>query len=336
MPVHSAFVSGLLALALASGPLCAQGPKVQPTPFSVWLNLEELGKPGAPKPALPIWIEDITRKSVADVASATSKTVFRVRLRHVGSLSSMLQLRLFFFDRAGGTPTVTGWTETGLKTFSAGALGAGLDLPSSASVTVPAAEIDYLEIELPGDGADLRGAFLSPLQKHETRRAVDFSSSTDLEDPFGNLPETVPSADDEFLYGRVRATIDAGVLKLTAAEHFRAEYGFELQEQPSLALCTFELLNADPLNPPRVWVNGKAAGRASLHVPDLADPAFQSEPSTQATHYAGWLRAQVVIRGTLLEAGLNKVVLGLDERSEPVAIRAVQLQLKQLTKSTAP
>ena len=44
--------------------------------------------------------------------------------------------------------------------------------------------------------------------------------------------------------------------------------------------------------------------------------------------YAGWLRAQRVIPGSALRAGLNKVVLQLNGESGPVAVRAVELQLK--------
>lgn len=336
MRIRHQIIGCLFALVVAGDRLAAQELRVQPTPFSVWLDFEELGKADVPKGALPIWIEEVVKQSIPARDGAAAKTLFRIRLRRVGSLNSAFQLRLFFFDQPGGAPVVTGWTETGLQPFSGGALGAGLDLPSSASLIVPAAEIDYLDIDVPGDGTNLRGAFLSTLQKHETRRALDFPSAAKLEDAFGNIPEAAPAPDDVYLYGRVRATVDAGILKLTAVDNFRAQYGFELEERPTLAVCTFDVLNADPLNPPLVSVNGKAVGRAFLHLPDLADPGFRSKPPSHTTHYTGWLRAQVVIRGPLLSAGLNNIVLRLDGDSEPVAVRAVELQLKYVSNPNRP
>ena len=44
--------------------------------------------------------------------------------------------------------------------------------------------------------------------------------------------------------------------------------------------------------------------------------------------YAGWLRAQKLIPGSALQAGQNTVVIQLHKESGPVAIRAVELQLK--------
>ena len=310
----------------------AQEMKVQPTPFSVWLNFESVRKRDQPRMALPIWMESVVSATTPEGKGRLQKTSYRIRLRRFGHLNSSFQLRLFFTDLPTARPVVTGWTETGLCTFSPPPLGEGLNLPTSAALTVPGAQMDYLDIEVPGDGSNVRGAFLASLAKSETQHALDFSPAAPVEDPFGRPPPAAPSPDDSYLYGRVRATIDPGVLKLTPPELLRADYQFELDARPQLAVCTFEILNADLTAPLLLWVNDQWIGPVSLQVPDLADPGYEGGrhfPGREAPfHYHGWLRAQAIIRGSMLREGLNKIILGLDPSSGPVAIRAVELQLK--------
>jgi len=331
MPIRSAsFIACLLA---AATPLPAQELTIQATPFSVWIDFDKLNPLAARKLALPIWIESVAKGRTAARGRVAEISSFRIRFRRIGNLNGPVQLRLFFFDDPNASPIVKGWTETGVLAFSSGPLGLGLDLPSSALLVVPGAEVDYLDIEVPGDGSNVRGAFLSSLQKHQTQRAVDFPSAAAIEDPFGNFPPLKSPADDTFLFGRVRATVDPGIVKLAHPAAPRAEYDFELENSPALVLCTFEILNADPVRALRMWVNDRPLGSVSPHFPDLADPGYQVRTAPAGTesqvHYTGWLRVQVPIRGAHLSAGLNKIVFGLDEGSEPVAIRAMELQLKQ-------
>ena len=111
-----------------------------------------------------------------------------------------------------------------------------------------------------------------------------------------------------------------------------ATYEFELDARPLLAVVTFEILELDPLYSPEITINGRALGAISVHLPDLADPGFEGavlplEPDMRF-HYAGWLRCQKIIRGSALEAGLNRLVVQPNSHSAPVAIRAVEIQLK--------
>lgn len=334
--------AGLAALALLGWDTfaTAQEMKVHPTPFSVWLNFEAVRKRDTPRMGLPIWMESVVSTTTPAANGTPEKTSFRIRLRRFGHLNSAFQLRLFFTDTPGAAPVVSGWTETGLCAFSPPPLGEGLNLPTSAALTVPAAQIDYVDIEVPGDGSNVRGAFLASLGKRETQHALDFGPISAIEDPFGQPAPAAPSPDDSYLYGRVRATVDPGVLKLTPPELVRADYQFELDARPQLAVCTFEILNADLTAPLLLWVNDQWIGPVSLQVPDLADPGYEGGrhfPGRDAPfHYHGWLRAQAIIRGSMLVEGLNKIVLGLDPSSGPVAIRAVELQLKHPVTNSNP
>jgi hypothetical protein len=183
-----------------------------------------------------------------------------------------------------------------------------------------------------GDGSNLRGAYLSTLKAHEAKHALDFDPAGTVEDPFGKSPPAAPPADDQLLYGRIRATIDPGVVKIAPPETARARYEFDLDAAPLLAVCAFEVLNADPLEPLYVWVNDRPVGPVAVRFPDLADPGFQAASSPLERdlrfHYTGWLRAQVVIRGSYLNGGTNKIVLSLNEQAKPVAVRNVEIQLK--------
>jgi hypothetical protein len=44
--------------------------------------------------------------------------------------------------------------------------------------------------------------------------------------------------------------------------------------------------------------------------------------------YTGWLKAQLVIPGSSLQAGLNKLALQVNKQSGPVAVRSIEIQLK--------
>jgi hypothetical protein len=315
------------ALLASAGAVRAQSLVEQPTPFSVWLDFKALAQGVKRKSGLPIWIETVERIRVHQTA-----TTFRLRLRRFGPLTEELQLRLFFRDHPGAAPNITGWTETGAQPYESGPLGDGLGVDTSASLVVPAAELDYLDIEVPGDGANLRGAYLASLRKDAIRRALDFAPAPAVLDPFGQPAPVEPAEEDTLLHGRVRATIDTEPLKLTPPASTDAVYQFSLDAQPILATASFEILGADPLTPLAVYVNGHYAGPLAVSFPDLADPGYVglAVPLERnlRLRYTGWLRAQVQLAGARLQAGANTLVLRASPESTPLVLRAVEIQLK--------
>jgi len=309
------------------GFLNAQELQRQPTPFSVWLDFRSLVK-GTPKRAgLPIWVESVER-----VSAIKDRTMIRIRLRRLGALNEHLQFRLFFRDKPNAAPNVSGWTETGSQPYISGALGDALDVDTSESLLIPTADLDYIDVEVAGDGKNLRGAFLSSLRKGAVWHGLDFAAPANLADPFGHAAAAQPAENDALLFGRVQATIDTTPLKLVPPGQVDATYEFTLQSAPLLASVTFEVLGASPLEPISVFVNGNFAGSLTVGFPDLADPGFVgiSSPLEKDLQfrYTGWLKGQVIVPGSQLVGGLNSLVLRVNEHSGPIVLRAVEIQLK--------
>ena len=206
----------------------AQELQEQPTPFSTWLDFQSLGSAHAPRQSLPIWLESVQRTAQPSNTNSPVKTTFRIRLRRLGQLNDHLQLRLFFDDVPGASPLVSGWSETGEQQFRSQPLGFGLDLATSESLAIAADHLDYLDVSVPGDGSNVRGAFVATLKKSETLHAIDFATPAEVSDPFANLPATQPATNDSFLYGRVKAVIEAGPITLAAPDFREKAWEIEL------------------------------------------------------------------------------------------------------------
>ena len=327
---RSAILLVLFSISALSAP--AQDLKTQPTPFSVWLDFQKLATPGAARSSFPIWLESFQSQSKKSFDGKVAKTTFRLRFRKLGALNEELLLRIFFDDQVAAHPAVAAWSELGEQLFASKPLGDGLGLPTSESLAIPMRGVDYIDIETPGDGANVTGAFLTSLQTALVKHAVDFDAPAPLADPFQNPPAT-QTGDDVFLFGRVKATLAAEPVKLSPADAPAVTFDFELDAQPEIAVVSFEILNVDVTAPPLVSVNDHALGASAPLMPDLADPAYQ--PSVRPMdadvrfHYAGWLKCQKAIPGSALRSGSNQLVIQLNGRSASVAIRAIEVQIKQ-------
>lgn len=310
----------------------AQELRQQPTPFSVWLDFRALASAHPPKVSLPIWLESLQSDSAEGPGGTIAKTTFRLRFRQLGALNRDLLLRLFFDDVKGRSPVITGWTDAGLTVFEHGPFGASLNLPTSATIALSMLDVSYIDITVAGDGGNIRGAFLSSMRRGETLYALDFSTPAAVSDAFDNLPSNPPPTDDSVLFGRVRATIDPGLVTLRPRAETTQSWEFELAAGPLIAVVSFEILNADLLSPLEVVVNGQLLGTAAVRTPDLADPGYLGvlRPLDRGVRfrYAGWLQCQKAIPGAALHAGLNKIELRLPAESGPVAVRSLDLQLK--------
>ena len=314
----------LLSLHMGRPHAMGQLLRKEPTPFSVWLDFRKISAGGGARQALPIWLQSVQRDLLPPDNAALGTTIFRLHFRPLHQLNEQIQLRLFFADHPGRTPTITGWSETGEQRFVAPPLGNGLGLPTSESLIIGLREINYLEIAVPGDGSNLRGAFLTTLKKIERQHALDFEPLTAIDDPFENRPPARASVDDAYLYGRVKATLDRGTARL-APGAAPLVYEFELETRPLLAVVTFEILNVDPANTPALFINQHPLGEVTVSLPDLADPAFEGSrrPLEQDMQfrYAGWLRCQKLIRGSFLEPGVNILEIRASHDSAAVAVR---------------
>lgn len=322
---------GLFALLLPlRESVTAQVLREEATPFSVWLDFNHLAAKRWPRTGLPSWMESVSAQA-ATAEDGTPQTIFFLRFREIRVLNKDMQLRLFFDDQKSAQPKVSGWSETGTLRFERGPLGSGVGLPTSETLSFPTAGVDFVEVTVAGDGRNIRGVFLALLKTQEMQRALDFAPASAQIDAFGNAAPVVPKADDLSLYGRVRATIDPGFLKLTPVA-YSGSWAFALEAPPLLAMVTFEALDADGLAPLQVFVNGRPLGPATVVMPDLADPSYlglvRPLESDMRFRYTGWLRCQKLIPGSLLKAGENEITVQLHPESGSVAVRAVELQLK--------
>ena len=310
--------------------LGAQGLQEETTPFSVWLDFRQLAA-STTRPALPIWMEGVDTETKTGTDGAPI-TTFRLRLRALADFDAERQLRLFFEDRPGAAPTITGRSATGEERFTRGPLGQGLGLPTSENVTFATADVAVVEIRVPGDGRNVRGVFLATLTTQKMRRLLDFAAPSDRIEAFGQSAPLQLSPQDLSLFGRVKAALDTGTVKLTPGAAPSVIFEFELQAVPLLALVSFEILNADGDAPLAVTVNDRPIGATGVTWPDLADPGYlgvvRPLESGMRFRYTGWLRAQKVIPGAALRVGVNRLVLQLPANADAAAVRAVELQLK--------
>ena len=253
---------------------------------------------------------------------------------YAGLASSTGSYRCGCFSRIFqiASPLVSGWSETGAELYRSRSLGEGLGQPTSAVVIIPGENLDYLDVTVNGDGSNLRGVFMLTMRRVENLQALDFSSSIEPVDAFGNLPKAEQADADLYLFGRVKATLQAEVSKLSVDEVREVRWEFELQVVPLLAVLSLEILNSDPVYPPELIVNDRPVGSLAIHLPDLADPAYEGviHPLDPEAHfqYAGWLQSQKAIPGAVLRVGLNKLVLRVNSHAGPMAVRAVEVQLK--------
>ncbi len=317
----------------AAAPAPASGIAEQTTPFSVWLDIRALSKPGAAKPALPIWFESFQSEPIPAKEGNPPGTVYRLRLRRMPALHHELLLLVFFDDLPDLQPIVTAWTESGREQFRSPALGSGVCLPNSDSVVVPLDGTDYVDVEVPGNGSNIRGVLASSLKDVSTRHSIDFGEPVEVADPFGNAAQAQPAAEDSKLFGRVKAALDPGIVPLSRKGNASGAWEFQLAGQPLAAMVTFEVLNADFTAPPLVAANDSQPGVPNIQWPDLADPGFRGEARPlepgMRFQYTGWVRAQFAIPGHLLHSGANQIAVILSDDSGPIAVRNVELQLKQ-------
>ncbi len=362
---HPRFTAGILLAALlctAAGLAHAQSLQAIGTPLSAWLDLRPAAPNAAPQ-TVPGWVESfdfiaarpaapqgrlprlefgangeaITANAIdrdADDDDGRARSLFRIRLERPAGATDDLQVRVFFDDRVGGPrPRVTAWDELGNELMRSRPLGQGLGLPSSETLTVPMTGVNYLEIESAEDGTQVRGVFLSWLDRAEVRQPADFAAAGTVREPFHILSATKRGkSGDTYLYGVVTASLQKAPLVLQPATAPLATFEFPLDRVPLVAVLTYQVLGADVAAPPTTAVNGHDAQASTLYLPDLADPAYQGAaqgPDTAMSfRYTGWLRAQTIIPGEWLSAGLNTLTLALSNGSEAVAVRSVEIQLK--------
>ncbi len=339
--------AALALLALATSPLRAQialdgtlPPSEDavraPAPSgadSAWLDLRQDKGANAKPQVAPPWVEAVSLVN-SQTPNGSPKAIFRIRVLHPAGAYQILFLRLFFDDVETARPELVAWDESGTQLLRSGVLGSGIGLPSSDSAMVPMNGVTTLDIEVPGDGKTVRGAYLEWMATSEMVHPLSTEKQNLIPQPFqGTGPLRAPEKDVE-QFGTVTATLAAEAIPIGPDVKQAATFAFDIEAQPLVALLSFDVASPRIDSTPELYVNGQDLGPVNLVLPDLADPGYRGEMESMVKdmqfQYTGWLRAQKVLPVSSLKAGRNEIMIVGGAAGSPSAIRATQVQLKYL------
>lgn len=305
----------------------------EPPPNSSWLDLRQNAAANAKPQSAPRWVEAVNMTPPRR-NQPNGKTTFRIRVTPPPGDYHLLFFRLFFDDKATAHPELVAWDESGTQVLRSGELGSGVELPSSDSVIIPMNNVAAVDIEVPGDGTTIRGAYLDWMTSSEVVHPVNAPHRDVIPEPFSSMPPLHAPNQDLEQFGAVKATLSPETIRIGTTLPEGAAFQFGIESEPLLAMVTFEVANPRIDTPPVVYVNGQEVGPASLTLPDLADPGFRGQTESLIRkmnfHYTGWLRAQKIIPAELLRAGTNNIIVVNGGESGTAAIRATQIELKYL------
>src|SRR5207302_7239256 len=220
-----------------------------PVSGNAWIDLRQNAKPVAVQ-SVPNWVEAVTFIPADTQTNAAAPSVFRIRLARPGGHASVLFFRLFFNDQTSARPEIVAWDESGSQLLRSGPLGAGIDLESSESVMIPMHGITTIDVEVPGNGTSVRGAYLEWMSSSEMVHASGVGSQDAVPQPFAaTLPLHAPAQDAEE-FGTVTAPLSTDLIRIGSASSQAATFEFGLESQPLLALITFEIAGARIDSPP--------------------------------------------------------------------------------------
>src|SRR5438128_7473919 len=298
-----------------------------------WVDLRQRPSAGSRPQSAPSWVEAVSMTSTTGT-DGRPRSVFRIRVSRPSADYQIMFFRIFFDDKAEARPEVVAWDESGTQVLRSGELGSGVGLPSSDSVMIPMNGISTLDIEVPGDGKTIRGAYLDWMTSSDVVHPLSAEHRDVIREPFSLMPPLHSPAQDTEQFGTVTATLAAETIRIGPSLQQGAAFQFGMEAQPLLALLTFEVASPRIDSPPEVYVNGEDVGAATLTLPELADPAYRGEMESllKEMHfqYTGWLRGQKLIPVSNLKVGTNDVIILSGSATSTSAIRGTQIQLKYL------
>ncbi|MFL6537818.1 MAG: hypothetical protein ACJ8JD_06510 [Chthoniobacterales bacterium] len=301
---------------------------------STWLDLRQTPAVNAKPQSAPAWVEGVSMGSTEAKDGEPAKTIFRIRLTHPQPELQTLLFRLFFDDKADAHPTLTAWDESGTQVLRSAPLGSGTNLPTSETVLVPMTSASTVDIEIPGDGKTVRGAYLDWMTSSEILHPINADHRELIPEPFAAAAPLHPAAQDSERFGTVTATLAEEVVPMGPSVQNGAAFQFSIEAQPLMALVSFEVASPNVDAPPEIYLNGESVGPVSLVLPELADPAYRGEVSALVPQmrfqYTGWVRAQKLVPASSLRAGQNDLLIIAGGGTPASAIRATQIQLKYL------
>ncbi|MFN2475573.1 MAG: hypothetical protein ABR526_04445 [Chthoniobacterales bacterium] len=301
-------------------------------PRSAWLDLRQntTGRPG-PQSAPP-WVKAVTMLPQAPSEGAAAKTTFRIQLAQPSADLPLLMFRLFFDDKPDQRPRVVTADDNGGLLLQTTSLGLGLNLATSETVMVPADRVSTVDVEVPGDGRTIRGAYLAWMTSGEVVRPADAEQRFLMPETFDSGAPLRADSSDVENFGTVTATLAPETIAIGPSVQQGAAFQFPLEAQPLAAMLTFEVSSAYVDSLPEVYLNGENLGQVTVALPELADPAYRGEIKPlirqMRFQYTGWLRAQKLLPASSLRTGPNDLLVIAGAGTPASAIRATQIQLK--------
>jgi hypothetical protein len=301
---------------------------------SAWLDLRQTEAANSKPQTAPSWVESVTTLPGEAKEGIPPTTTFRIRIARPSTAFRVLFFRLFFDDNPEQAPQLVAWDESGTQILQSGPLGQGMGLPTSESVMVPMVAVSTIDVEVPGDGKTVRGAYLDWMATAEVLHPISAEQRDLIPEPFtATAPLHAPSQDKE-MFGTVTATLAAETIRIGPSVSQGAAFQFGLEAQPLVALLTFEVASPNIEAPPEIFVNGESLGPVVLTLPDLADPAYRGASASllrqMRFQYTGWLRAQKLLQVSSVKVGNNDLIIVAGPGTPASAIRATQVQLKYL------
>src|SRR6266567_1569028 len=189
-------------------PTAADATTEQRVPESAWLDLRQNTPQNSKTQNAPAWVEGLTLLPAETTEAAPmSKSVFRIRVAQPSPDYQVLFFRLFFDDKADQQPELIAWDESGTHVLRSGTLGAGMNLPSSDSVIIPMTGASSIDIEVPGDGKTVRGAYLDWMASSAVVHPLNADRREIIPEPFSSMPPLHSPSEDVEHFGTVTATL---------------------------------------------------------------------------------------------------------------------------------
>src|SRR5713101_5631446 len=208
---------------------------------SAWIDLRQRPSANSRPQSAPSWVDAVNMAPTVEINGASAKTIFRIRIAHPPGDYQVLYFRLFFDDNSNARPELVAWDELGTQVLRSGKLGSGVGLPTSDSVMIPMNGISTLDVEVPGDGKTIRGAYLDWMTTSEVVHPVSAEHRDIIPEPFSSVPALHAPPEDVENFGTVTATLAAEAMRLDARTQQNGVFQFPIEAQPLTALLTFEI-----------------------------------------------------------------------------------------------
>lgn len=299
----------------------------QPAAESAWIDLRQQPAENSRPQSAPDWVESVNMTS-----NGAGKSIFRVHVSAPSPDTQVMFMRLFFDDNEKARPEVVAWDESGTQVLRSGQLGSGIGLPTSDSVMIPMQGISTVDVEVPGDGKNVRGAYLDWMTSSEVVHPTNAEHRDVIPEPFSSMPPLHSPDQDTERFGAVTATLASEAIQMGPDVEHAATFQFGMESEPLMALLTFEVASPRVDSPPQVYVNNEDVGTATLALPELADPGYRGEAESMIKgmhfQYTGWIRAQKLVPVSSLKVGTNDVMVIAGPETSASAVRGTQIQLK--------